>query len=335
MADNTQNRLLDVVYLRCIAILSVVAWHSYCPYICWNIAETPMSNIYRTVFRFIAPDANMPLFTFIAGYLFCCLLKYKGKYQKFSDFAKSKVRRLLIPFLVLGTIINLTEPQKNIVDLFYGKPNHMWYCLMLFYCFIGCWFVEKKAGSRWNIGLMLTSFVAVAVFGGGALGPNTPLGIWLPVYYYGYFYVGFLVYDKRETLLIFFNKKSIMLLMIAFLTSAYLGWRLLIITTLSFLLLAWILVNKNQFAISKFIESNKMFLRFITKLDKYSFGIYVFHQWIIWELTRTECIIDKLQPVFIEHDVLSPMILFVCVVIVSFTFTHFSLKTKIGKSLLT
>ena len=122
------NRLADVTLLRSIAVISLVMWHCYCPYISWNMAVEV--GIYSRLLTNIIPDANMPLFTFLAGYLFCYLFEEKGKYKEFKSFLISKINRLLIPFLVLGTLMNLTMYGKDRVDILYGQPNHMWYCLI-------------------------------------------------------------------------------------------------------------------------------------------------------------------------------------------------------------
>lgn len=138
-----KSNLQNVALLRGLATFSIVVWHTYCSYIGWGVANTPANVFYTYFFTLIFPDANMPLFTFIAGYLFCFLLKEKGKYQRFKEFFINKTHRLLIPFLVLGSIINLCEYGKDIVDLLYGTPNHLWYCLMLFYVFIAAWLANK------------------------------------------------------------------------------------------------------------------------------------------------------------------------------------------------
>lgn len=194
--------LNDVALLRVYAVLTLVAWHSYCSYICWGIAETPMSSIYTDIFLFLAPDANMPLFTFISGYLFYYLLKEKQHYNSLRSFISNKTHRLLIPFIILGTLTNVLSYNKSIIDIFYGKPNHLWFCLMLFYCFVICYIIETKFSSQINKLLMCISFLGAFIMHsiktGGPLTINSPLGIFLPMYYYSYFYFGFLVYQYKE-----------------------------------------------------------------------------------------------------------------------------------------
>lgn len=205
--NQSKTTLQDVLLLRCLAVISLVAWHSYCSYICWGYGNSPLDGVYGKIFCFLTPDANMPLFTFMAGYLFCFLLKKKQKYQEFKPFLQNKVHRLLIPFLVLGALTNLTEVNRNFLpEMFYGKPSHLWYCLMLFYCYIVCWLIEKK-GQKYNIVAMCGSMAVVIAKGKGGLTPNVPFGLFLPVYYYCYFYIGFLVFQYKEKFLILMKKK--------------------------------------------------------------------------------------------------------------------------------
>lgn len=185
-----RSNLQNVALLRVLATFSIVVWHTYCSYICWSVADSPANNFYGMLFPRIFPIANMPLFTIIAGYLFCYLLNEKSKYAEFKGFVINKVHRLLIPFLVLGTIMNLSQYGKNLVDLLYGQPNHLWYCLMLFYCFIICWLVEKKFSWKLNVVLMLFSFIVVLT--GKNYLSRLPLGLFQPVYFYGFFYFGYL-----------------------------------------------------------------------------------------------------------------------------------------------
>ena len=75
------------------------------------------------------------------------------------------------------------------------------------------------------------------------------------------------------------------------------------------------------------IQSNK----FITLISKYSFGIYVFHEWFLWNMAHIEII----QTFAIKQQILYPLFAFVGVFLLSILLTHYSLKTKIGKYLLT
>ncbi len=69
----------------------------------------------------------------------------------------------------------------------------------------------------------------------------------------------------------------------------------------------------------------------VKKISTYSFGIYVFHEWFIWNIAH----IKKLHPIIIEHQFLYPLIIFVLILCVSYYLTKLALKTSIGRFLLT
>ena len=327
------NKLLDVSLMRVFAVVFLVLWHCYCPYMFWGY-ESPINDWYSFVIETLIPDANMPLFTFISGYLFCFLLK-KGKYQNFKEFFFNKSRRLLIPFFVIGSLMNLTQFEKNIVDLLYGKPNHLWYCLMLFYCFIVCWYMVKYKSKASNMALLVVSCVSVLVVGFGALNPNVPLGILLPVYYYCYFYMGFLVFENKNELLKFLEKKWIWVLLlhaiivaVTFFANRYYGCRdhLILFRSATFILLLFYIANL-PLVQKKFYDS-----KFVMIISQYSFGIYVFHQYIIWQLTRAH--IEWFDHLVTDYYLFFPIVFYVLVFSFSTLLTHLCLKTKIGRFLL-
>lgn len=301
--------------------MTLVAWHCYCPYICWGLQKSPLNGTYTMIFKCIAPIANMPLFTFLSGYLFCYLHEECGKYKDFKGFLNNKARRLLIPYLVLGVIINMTQIGRMYpVELFWGTPNHMWYCLMLFYCFIVCWFVENKIGRWLNYLLAIASFGFVIYWGGQFL-EKSPLGLFIPAYYYCFFYMGYIVYSKRERVL----KYTIYLLPFILVLYALTIWNskgghLQGITAVLFIIMTLF--------IACLIKSEPP--KWIKTISIYSFGIFVFHQWIIWNVTRYSLMSEIMN----EHYILFPLLLFISVFAISFCLTHLSLKTKVGRYLL-
>lgn len=326
------NRLDDVTLLRCMAVVSLVVWHTYCPIMYESAWPTEFSGMYCWILPRIIPDANMPLFTFIAGYLFSYQIS-NGKYNEFKGFLNNKIHRLLIPFILLGAGINLLEYGKDISDMLYGAPNHLWYCLMLFYCYILCWFVEKKCGKWLNYILMIGSFCVAFYYGAvwSLWHTSIPGGWEFLAFYYGYFYLGYLLFNYRERM--FGNWISIPVFLLLYLVScafslpyiSIIPLRSIFYIALLFSMVNVILSNRGgQFA------QNKL----ITKLSCYSFGIYVFHQWIIWNVSHVPTTKEFLRPMMETHYIIAPVCFFVIVLLLSIGLTHYSLKTRIGKYLL-
>lgn len=323
-----KNKLSEIALLRVLATFSIVVWYTYCSYICWNVAESPANSFYRSFFVRIFPDANMPLFTFIAGYLFCFLLKEKGKYQNFKEFFLNKTHRLLIPFLVLGIVINLCEYGKSFVDVLYGTPNHLWYCLMLFYVFIASWLVNKYLSGWGKTLVMFVSFIVVTC-GWSALSVRVPLGLYLPIFYYGFFYAGFLFREKFETRILH-SKMVVGLILCGYLMSCiFYSRHVIVMLALTQIVLLFAL--SKWFCNLEFYSNNGTLQNTIDMFSKYSFGIYVFHQWIIWNLTREPHLLSYVKPILESHYISAPIVMSISIFLLCFLITHVVCKNKVGR----
>lgn len=323
------KQLADVTLLRTLAVISLVIWHCYCPYLSWNtVFCSEVGGVYSRVLTNIIPDANMPLFTFLAGYLFYYLLEEKGKYHAFKDFAIGKINRLFVPFLVLGTIMNLTMYGRSLEEILYGQPNHMWYCLMLFYVYILFWFIHNKCHPIINGLLAVVSFSVVA-YGLGALNYKMIGGLLLPIYYYWYFYTGFMVYKYKNKIFEFKSLALILFSLIYIVTVVTGNTHTIGIKSICYIMVLVLLAN--SITNKPVINYSSGLWHSIEKISHYSFGIYVFHMYIIWNITRVPVIVDYLKPYMITHYILFPIVLFVVVFSVSYWLTDLSLKTKIGR----
>ena len=323
-----KNNLSEIALLRVLATFSIVIWHTYCSYICWGIAESPANSFYSSFFTRIFPDANMPLFTFIAGYLFCYLLREKGKYQNFKEFLQNKTHRLLIPFLVLGSIINLCEYGKDIVDVLYGTPNHLWYCLMLFYVFIVCWLANKYLSWKGGAFMALVSFLVV-VYGRSALSIQFPLGLYLPLFYYGFFYAGFLFREKFESKIL--NSKLAISLIICGYIASYILYNRHMVLPLALTQIILLFAAAKWFCNLHFYSKKENLQKTIDVFSKYSFGIYILHQWIIWNLTREPHLLSYVKPLLEQHYISAPIVMSTSIFLLCFALTHILCKTKAGR----
>lgn len=84
------------------------------------------------------------------------------------------------------------------------------------------------------------------------------------------------------------------------------------------------------FMIFVLVPENISIPEWVKIISKYSFGIYVFHEWFLWNAAH----FNALHPFIIDHQLLYPLIAFVLSLSISLMLTHFSLKTKIGRFLL-
>jgi len=328
-----KDQLDEIVVLRFIAIISIVVWHCFaCPYIYWGLAQhTPVAPYFKLIFPNLIPDANMPLFTFISGYLFCYLFQ-KGKYSDFKKFVINKAKRLLIPFFVIGTLVNLTAPQRYLSDILWGGGSHLWYVLMLFWCFMLNWILEKINNKYLRYIPFFVSFFLVSLRGSaGRIDHHLPLGMDHAAYYFCYFYFGFFIY-KNIDLAYRISKRYLWLISIAFfvcvstriLQMSYLDKLATPIITFSYCLGLWTAVNW-------LLELGKIHLTdWIKKVSTYSFGIYVFHEWIAWDTAHIPFIIKTMN----EHYILFPFVYTTIIFFISYYLTKYLLKNAVGKFLL-
>lgn len=327
------NKLIVIDYMRFVAILSIVTWHCcICPYLCWNLVDIetlPINYPFRVVAMVFFPDATMPLFTFISGYLFSYLLG-QGKYKEFRPFVINKLHRLIIPFLVIGTLVNLTSYDRFMEDIPWGEGSHLWYCCMLFWCFIITWAVVKYA-QRYGLYLMFAVSLLLEVYVRNHfdMGFKLPFGIHQSIYYIGYFICGYLLFQNQEYLGLLNRHKYALL--ISYVLAC-------IIALMNVPLVSKVFVIAHNYIYSilllvilgKFKLKKPVFSSIVARVCKYSFGIYVFHEWISWNF----CNHPPVTLVLREHYVLFPLFNTVIIFILSYCLTGISLRTKVGRYLL-
>lgn len=323
------GRIQNVEWLRAFAVISLVFWHSICVYTGWqdyllNVTDAVGHSIYTKAYSIFAkiflPDANMPLFTMISGFVYSFLQKYKGKYRNTADFIKSKVNRLLVPYFIIGTLVVFTIADWNPISIILGDAHHLWFCAMLFWCFVGIRLYELLP--MW----LKTTLIAVCITSGFVFYGYDILYIYRTLHYFPYFLMGVYIVDYLPKI----QEKPATILLIVFLTVVMLLVSLLRIkyfSNLTYLAYTYLF----PILLFSIVPIHKKLNKLITLISKYSFGIYVFHEWLLWNMAH----IDFIQTFAIKQQILYPLFAFVGVFLISTLLTHFSLKTKIGKYLLT
>ncbi len=314
------SRLSNIEFLRCFAVLTLVGCHSLCVYVGWQsylpdiaaaVGDTPLTLFYRILStRVLMPDANMPLFTVISGFVYAHLRK-QGRYQKTKEFIKKKGRRLLIPYFVIGSIVVLTIADWAPISILFGDAHHLWYCAMLFWCFVYIRIFEKIPNYLKIIVVLIGLFLQFRY------PPYDILGVVKGIRYFPYFVLGYYLVDYLPILQV--RGKIILTIswLICVVGSIFLQSNILncFLNYLFVLMLfAWVPQN--------IIVSN-----LVIKISGYSFGIYVFHEWFLWNMAH----IEALHHFIIEHQILYPIIAYVSILTVSILLTRYSLKTKVGR----
>lgn len=326
--EHKSDKLLEVTLVRCFAVLTLVVHHTYCIYTGWgDVINSPYDNAYARIMSFLIPDANMPLFTFLAGYLLYYQLQ-RGKYSDGKVFLKNKIHRLLIPYIVLGSIVVYLKygADTNIKEVLYGAPNHLWFCLMLFYCYVIYWCVDKKFGSFANACLAIMSLSLITHVGSMwkmyyAL--HWPLGVEIAAYYYFFFYLGGICRKYKEFL--FQDWRSIILFSLIYVSVDIPIIRMIVYSLLIFAIaeMVYPLVFKSECTNS-----------ILNNVAECSFGIYVIHSIILWNISHYPPILKYTAPILEGHYIIAPVLLFVIVFFLSWGLTVLLLKTRVGKYLL-
>lgn len=328
-----ESKLVVIDYMRFVAILSIVIWHcAICPYLCWDILDIktlPIDYPFRVLSIVFFPDATMPLFTFISGYLFGYLIKL-GKYKVFKDFVINKINRLIIPFIVIGTLVNVTSYDRYMIDIPWGEGSHLWYCCMLFWCFIFAWLSIKKLPS-FALYLLFSLSLALQFLNKSHfdMGFKLPLGIHHSLYYLGYFISGYLLFNYQEILGRFIRYKRFLVLL-------YLTVCIVPIFNIHPFVRLFLIAHNYLYSVLLIVLLGDISYQspvmgfYVRSVCKYSFGIYVFHEWISWNFCHVKSVSVFLQ----EHYILFPVLNTFVIFALSYVLTSISLKTRIGRYLL-
>lgn len=235
MQTNSGTRVAYLDWLRILAIIGVIFFHSAMPFVQdenWHIYNKERSDLFSE-FNFWLSRFRMPLLFFISGAVsYYVLIKYDGKY-----FIKQRFLRLFVP-LLFGMLV-IVPPQIYLERvnqgftgsywqfypaIFKGEPypkgntswHHLWFILYLFiYDLIsvplfkwmlfgkGKKFTEQKSG--WlakgkNIYLlMLPSMIVYSSMILKYPGTNTLVGDWtMLIYWYLFVIVGYLVMCNHQ-----------------------------------------------------------------------------------------------------------------------------------------
>ena len=271
-------------------------------------------------------------FVFVAGFVFFHLKHNLGKYGDTKKFILNKSKRLLVPYvfcLIIWVIpiqylffkFNLETLIKQY--LLGTNPNQLWFLLMLFWVYLIFYFLSNFFKER-NLlgGIVAIGFYCAGIVGGKFL-PNI-FSIWTGFKYIPIFYLGFKLkqFDKcflyKIPVWIWFIVDMVLFVVKVVLPTSGTIYTLLGIG-LDFALsivgsaMAFFVLQQLALLIK---EENPI----INSLFKHSFGIYLFHQQIIYVVVHP--LNGYINPIFI-------IILSVIVSgVTAFLITTLLLKTK-------
>ncbi|WP_282133257.1 acyltransferase family protein [Cellulophaga baltica] len=201
--------------LRCIGISLVVLRHTLVPFVsdAWPLETIYNHNQYLVIFGKYVSSFSMPLFVFISGFIFSYLRINLNKYKTTKIFIQKKIKRLIVPFVILAPIYILVFYKvESISDfLFYLQysPGHFWFLIMLFIIFIIFYQFEDFFKNKIKLGIIVTLslFILYPIFAYFKVMPIANTFKYLPFFYMGYlFYYHDIIIEKH-----ILNKKKILL----------------------------------------------------------------------------------------------------------------------------
>ena len=204
------SKIDNVDLLRVFGIGIVVLRHCFMPFTgSWGFDDLyPYSNTANIFGKYIS-TISMPLFTFISGFIYSYLRNYLHKYSSYSILIKKKIKRLVVPYLIISPLyIYFFLEYNSAIDflkyLWTGGAGHLWFLSMIFTVFLVFYPLEPylRKNIKWGIILVLFLF---------SLNPITWY-IGIPVLakffkYLPFFYLGYLFYYKNKLILKYINGK--------------------------------------------------------------------------------------------------------------------------------
>lgn len=286
-----QKRLTQIGNIRALAILLVVLGHSIILYSSdWNLYETTWQVPFLDWIKRIIDIIQMPLFFSLSGYLF--VLTHSG--GKIRKLVKNKCLRLVVPYLGIGFFwmipirigVEYKGYEKNsIIDIILkfltaNDVGHLWFLPTLFLIFL---LSEVLLSVVERIPVLEKISGIVLLFVGGVL--------YLEGYHIGFGYGPLL---SAYNYLMWFALGYCLNIYKIYIQKIYkirfMKWGLM----LANLLLLWYVLREPSARVAIFLGLRALFVinvygmtpektcTIIQRIDKNSFGVYLFHSPLIY-----------------------------------------------------
>ena len=189
-------RLDEVTLMRTILAILIVFMHSFT---CYNGSwEQPAGYVDMPLYKWLARTSfafTLESFVFLSGYLYAFQRITLQRTDGFWKLTINKLKRLILPSIIFSVLyFVLFFEYKGVGDAVYSIINgcgHMWYLPMLFWCFVGGWFLEQvKIKDGWKMAFLVALNLLNVI--------SLPLRISTAVTYLVYFYGGCLVYKHSD-----------------------------------------------------------------------------------------------------------------------------------------
>lgn len=340
------QRLVEIDILRVLCIFLLISDHSFAIFSNTWIKPICIDDIalYYWIGKF-CQSFMLPLWVFISGFLWAYQVVGVGRTYKFYELLSKKAYKLLLPCYIFGLVyVFLIGEFSDLITLkgiylYLCGAGHLWFLPMLFWIFIISYFVQKLKINDITllIGLFIVSIISWNI---------ASLGIGNALYYLFYFQFGFICfkYHNRINPILTKGLFIILSLIIFIIIFPYLTNYLEDVTpsninTISERAISQIkmhiisapcqilgIIICYGFAVrfqSIFKES-----RIISQIAIYSFGLYIYHQfilmWLYYHTTIPNIIVSSALPWFSM----------ITTILVSVILINISIRIKFGRKIL-
>ena len=342
-----RKRLYEISLIRPIVILSLVLNHVFDKIAAGGLRSNDyvLPDVYRWL-NYFNFEATLEIFVLISGYLFGYQCITLNRSDSLLSFAQKKVHRLLLPMLVFGVIYYFcffysteTFTISDLLNKVLSGCGHLWFLPMLFWCLLVLWVLN-----RLQINETLT-FVCLALLSMIKY-VSLPFGLAQISHYLFYAFLGYYIYKHKDSINACLKKRwlvpTLWVLYIIFVWVLHLT----ILTTLvsSNCLASWwgrfltgvvelsacisgIMAIYSIIISYTSVQGFELHL-FVSKADKMSFGIYIYHQFILVALYHYTPIVS------LVNSWILPWIGLAIALPVSWLLTSSTLQTKTGRYLI-
>lgn len=283
-----KSKIQSISIMRVIAMFMIVFFHSFYFYTKnWWVLGGIVINKWDKVATFL-DIIDLPMFMYISGYLFGYLFLHKEKYRDTKAFITSKFKRLILPYLFWGIFQIMVLPSIFGWKSIFTGSGHLWFLLVLFEIFVVVIFSANYLCCQISVRIFeqyIMAFVVVFFLFHFISGHHSFLCIHSFFYYLPSFMIG--IYSARFRFLQLFTCKSSLIVMLVSLV--VLGCFILNYSNCNFivdyicrLVIGLTIVVSIHALLNTIVipDANRLYL-VVSHFDKFSLGIYIFHQIVI------------------------------------------------------
>lgn len=339
--------MYDAALLRVIAIILLVFYHAFSPYVgAWN---TTMGYVDVPLYYWgtkVICSFRMDLLVFISGYIYALTIQRKS--PSFNTFLSSKLKRLILPsvvfsaayILIFGNLQDLSL-GKAVYDLLSGV-GHMWFLPMLFWAMLLSFGLDK---------LTIPDKYKVLLIGVLPMFSLLPLPFRLntTLYHILFFYLGALCFRYKDRVLGANSIKRIYILTFAwggaFLTGTFvirdyitpelaqcsIIQKGILLEGSTYIRITYALLGIGMAYMLINYLLHKEYIRpkaWVENMNQYCYGIYLFQQFILQYLYYKTSFPERVGPYWL------PWLGFLIALCLSFLFSYLLRKTRVGRMLI-